>query len=124
MNVLLRITLPVLAVLLFLTPAGNACRLVAADPEGKKDEAKATDLPIKRVVLFSSGVGYFEHEGNINGDAKVELKFQVEEVNDLLKSMVVEDQGEGRVTSVGYGSREPVTRRLKTFSIDLTKNLT
>lgn len=71
----------------------------------EKPADKPTDLPIKRVVLFSSGVGYFEHQGKVQGDATVELRFPVEQINDLLKSMVVEDQGGGRVTSVGYGAR-------------------
>jgi len=97
---------------------------VAQEKKADKEGEKPTDLPIKRVVLFSSGVGYFEHQGKVKGDATVELRFPVEQVNDLLKSMVVEDQDGGRVTSVGYGAREPVTRTLRTFSIDLTKNLT
>ncbi len=77
-------------------------------------------LPLERVVLFSSGVGYFEHAGEVEGDARVELSFREDDVNDLLKSMVVRDYGGGQIGSVGYGSKDPVSKTLKTFSIDLT----
>ena len=56
-------------------------------------EESAVKLPLKRVVLFSSGVGYFQHDGQVRDNAQVELKFKTENINDLLKSMVVEDQG-------------------------------
>src|SRR5215212_4652139 len=78
-------------------------------------------LPIKRVVVFSSGVGYFQHQGKIKGDASVDLKFRVSNINDLLKSMVLEDRGGGQISTVTYGSRDPITKTLQTFSIDLTK---
>src|SRR5688572_10238440 len=57
---------------------------------------QASDLPLGRVVLFSSGVGFYEHDGEVTDDAKVELKFNVDDVNDLLKSMVLQDLGGGK----------------------------
>ena len=50
---------------------------------------RASDVPVKQVVLFSSGVGYFEHFGTVNGDGSTELRFQTEQINDVLKSLVV-----------------------------------
>jgi len=47
--------------------------------------ASAADLPLTRVVLFSSGVGYFERAGQVEGDASLELSFRVEQINDILK---------------------------------------
>lgn len=85
-------------------------------------DEKAAELPVKRVVMFSSGVAFFEHSGEVDGDAKVDLKFNVDDINDLLKSMVLQDQGGGRISTVSYGSKDPITRTLRTFSIDLTKN--
>ena len=58
-------------------------------------------LPLEKVVLFTSGVGYFQHAGEVMGDATVEMTFKAEEVNDLLKSMVVEDEGVLRRMMVG-----------------------
>jgi hypothetical protein len=84
----------------------------------------AAKVPVKRVVLFNSGVGYFEHQGQVDGEATVDLKFNVEDVNDLLKSMIVQDLGGGQVSTVTYGSRDPITKTLQTFAIDLTSNPT
>jgi len=83
-------------------------------------EPAAGSLPLEKVVLFTSGVGFFDRRGQVEGDAEVQLRFNVEDVNDLLKSMVVQDLGGGRVSAVTYGSRDPITRTLKTFAIDLT----
>ena len=95
-----------------------ALPLSAADDEKKE----ATNIPVKRVVMFSSGVAFFEHAGDVEGNATVDLKFNVKDVNDLLKSMVLQDDGGGRISTVSYGSKDPITRTLATFSIDLTKN--
>jgi hypothetical protein len=89
----------------------------------KADDTPAT-LPITRVVLFTSGVGFFEHQGKVQDNADIDLKFNVADVNDLLKSMVLEDQGGGRISTVTYGSRDPITKTLKTFSVDLTREPT
>jgi hypothetical protein len=88
-------------------------RLAAAEPA-------AAELPLEKVVLFTSGVGYFQHGGKVTGDATVEMSFRAENVNDLLKSMVVEDLGGGTVPAVSYASRDPITKTLGTFAIDLT----
>jgi hypothetical protein len=88
------------------------------------DEPQPAAVGLKKVVLFTAGVGYFEHHGPVQGNAAVELKFNVDDVNDLLKSMVVQDTGGGQVSTVTYGSRDPITRTLKTFAIDLTGNPT
>ena len=106
----------VLALLLVLTlvPAVSA-------EEGADGDAS---LPLVRVALFTSGVGFFEHRDTIEGDQRVDLTFNVEDVNDLLKSMVVQDLGGGRISTVTYGSRDPVAKTLQSFAIDLTENLT
>jgi hypothetical protein len=98
--------------------------LVQLNSRGSNAEDTAAGenkLPIKRVVVFSSGVGYFQHQGKVDGDASLDLKFRVNNINDLLKSMVLEDRGGGQISTVTYGSRDPITKTLQTFSIDLTK---
>jgi hypothetical protein len=90
----------------------------------RADEPKGVNLPLKRVVLFSSGVGFFENSGKVDGDAKVEMKFKVDQINDLLKSMVVQDLDGGQVSTVNYGSKDPITKTLKSFAVDLTENPT
>ena len=93
-----------------------ACVLIALPASGDDD----VRLPLKRVVLFTSSVGYFEHEGQITGDQDVELKFHVDNINDLLKSMVLQDLDGGQISRVSYEMQDPVERTLRTFAIDLT----
>ena len=78
-------------------------------------------LPLEKVVLFTSGVGSFQHAGEVTDDTSVEMTFKAEEVNDLLKSMVVEDAG-GAASTVSYASRDPITKTLDTFAVKLTDN--
>ena len=81
-----------------------------------------TALPLSNVVLYSSGVGYFQHDGEVQGQARLELRFKTEAINDLLKSLVVQDFGGGRVSVVTYESRDPMTKTLQSFAINLTGN--
>jgi hypothetical protein len=53
----------------------------------------SADLPITRVVLFSSGVGYFERAGDVEGNTEITLAFRVDQINDMLKSMTLQDLG-------------------------------
>ena len=97
--------------------------LATAGAQEKSDKPKAGEtLPLKKVVLFNSGVGFFEHSAEIQGDARFDLKFNVDDINDLLKSMVLQDLGGGHVSTINYGSKDPITKTLKTFAIDLTEN--
>jgi len=82
----------------------------------------SVSLPLSEVVLYSSGVGFFQRAGSVEGNASVELRFKADDINDLLKSMVVQDFSGGTVASVSYGSRDPLSKSLKSFSIDLTEN--
>src|SRR6201991_2745190 len=92
--------------------------------EAKQDLKPAVNLPITRVVLFNSGVGYFSRSGEVEGDARVDLTFPETDINDLLKSMVLEDFGKGRISAVSYDSREPIARTLSSFAINLNGNPT
>src|SRR3954447_9362002 len=58
------------------------------------------ELPLSRIVLFSSGVGYFQRDGQVTGNAKIDLKFHTQNINDLLKSLVLQDLNGGRVSTV------------------------
>ena len=91
-----------------------------AQPPGNRVEE--FPLPLEKVVLFTSGVGYFQHGGKVNNDAQVEMSFKSEHINDLLKSMVLEDLGGGTVSTVSYASRDPLTKTLETFAVNLTDN--
>jgi hypothetical protein len=84
--------------------------------------ARAAELPVNRIVLFTSGVGYFEREGQVDGNVRVDLQFHTRSINDLLKSLVLQDKGGGRISTVSYDNRDPIDKTLKSFGIDLTQN--
>ena len=54
-------------------------------------------LPIRRVTLYSNGVAYIERRGTVSGHAEIDLSFKQSQVDDVLKSMVVLDLGQGRI---------------------------
>jgi hypothetical protein len=81
-------------------------------------------LPLSTIVLYSSGVGYFQHDGTLTGRAQLDLRFNVGQINDILKSLVVQDFGGEKVSTVTYGSRDPMTRTLGGFAVNLNGNPT
>ncbi|MCX7787011.1 MAG: hypothetical protein N2442_04880 [Spirochaetes bacterium] len=81
-------------------------------------------LPLRRVVLYSNGTTYFEREVQVSGSGGVDLYFRSSDIDDLLKSLVILDPGRDIPPSVSYGSRDPLDRILKSFSIDLSRNPT
>ena len=81
-----------------------------------------TALPLKRIALFSSGVAYFEHSGNVRssqGPTEILLPFDSGAVNDALKSLVVNDPA-STSPSVRYASQNTLERTLKSLKIDLS----
>jgi hypothetical protein len=98
-------------------------RAGAREKAGKGEEGpRSTQLSIGQVVLFSSGVGYFQREGTVEDDARVDLSFPVADVNDLIKSMVLRDLDGGAISAVSIDSSAPTERTLRSFAIDLTRN--
>ena len=67
-------------------------------------------MPLREVVLFSSGVGYFGRAGEINGKTSIPLTFRTSEINDVLKSLVIFDKS-GQ-TSVSFATQDAIARRL------------
>lgn len=71
--------------------------------------AMAADLALKRVALSSGGVAYYEHEAVVEGDAVLNLDVRLDQVDDVLKSIVVYDD-KGGVGSIRLPGREPLTQ--------------
>jgi len=76
-------------------------------------------LPVRRVVLYKNGVGYFEHLGRVRGSQDVYVDFTSAQLNDVLKSLTVLDLSGGRITGVDYNSEAPLARRLATLRLAL-----
>jgi hypothetical protein len=79
----------------------------------------AASLPVRRVVLYKNGVGYFEHLGRVRGSQTVHVDFTSAQLNDVLKSLTALDLSGGRITGVDYNSEAPLARRLSTLRLAL-----
>jgi uncharacterized membrane protein YgcG len=78
-----------------------------------------SDLPIRRVVLYKHGVGYFERETRVDGDQSLSLAFKQREVSDVLKSLTVLDLDGGTVAAVSYDSTTPVEQLLAEIALSI-----
>jgi hypothetical protein len=74
-------------------------------------------LPVKRVVLYKNGVGYFEHSARVRGNQDLGIDFTTAQLNDVLKSLTVVDLGDGRISGVRYNSTAPLDERLKALRL-------
>jgi hypothetical protein len=96
--------------------ASTSQRSTAAEQAASPSAAK---LPVRRVVLYKNGVGYFEHLGRVRGRQDVHIDFTSAQLNDVLKSLTVLDLSGGRITGVDYNSEAPLARRLATLRLTL-----
>src|SRR5262245_50132951 len=81
--------------------------------------AAAQELVLKRVMLSSGGLGYFEYEASVDGDATLKLTVALEQVDDVLKSLVVYDD-KGGVGGLSLPGREPLKQAFKDLPFDET----
>ncbi len=81
-------------------------------------------LPVKRVVLYKNGVGYFEHTARVHGTQDLSIDFTTGQLNDVLKSLTAVDLGDGRVSSVRYNSIAPLDERLKSLRLPFGEQVT
>ena len=112
------------------------CRLVLASVlvvsfvirvnAGQKPIQSATEmtgasarLPVKRVVLYKNGIGYFEHSTRVRGTQDLSIDFTTAQLNDVLKSLTVVDLGKGRISGVRFNSIAPLSQRLRALRLPL-----
>ena len=106
------------ATALGLTLFGPTAKSANEPPKSLKP---ANTLPVTRVVLFNSGVAHFTRSGEIEGNARIDLSFPEADINDLLKSLTLEDE-RGRVSLVNYDSHAPISKTLESFAINLNQS--
>jgi hypothetical protein len=104
------------------TPA-PAARAAAAEASPQGETATAR-LPVRRVVLYKNGVGYFEHLGRVRGNQTLTIDFTSGQLNDVLNSLTVLDLGGGRITAVNYNSEAPLAKRLGALRLPLGEQTT
>src|ERR1700747_1856855 len=96
-------------------------RVAAPAPATNDSSAR---LPVKRVVLYKNGVGYFEHTARVHGTQDLSIDFTTAQLNDVLKSLTAVDLGDGRVSGVRYNSIAPLDERLKALRLPFSEDVT
>src|SRR5258708_11203551 len=105
-----------------------ALRTVGAQVAGALPRVSApsatTALPVRRVVLYKTGVGYFEHVGRVRGTQSVSIDFNTDQLNDVLKSLTILDLGDGRIANVSFNSEAPLAQRLAAQALPVGERTT
>jgi hypothetical protein len=81
-------------------------------------------LPVRRVVLYKSGVGYFEHVGRVSGAQTVSIDLTSGQLDDVLKSLTTVDLGGGQVTGITYNTEAPIEEQLRKLRLPLAPDVT
>ncbi|HEV2688808.1 MAG TPA: hypothetical protein VGV35_09645, partial [Bryobacteraceae bacterium] len=82
----------------------------------------AADLPVREVILYKSGVGYFERAGTLRPGESARLDFKATDMNDVLKSLTLADKSGGKVAGLHYDSSEPLDQKLAKFPFKIEGN--
>src|SRR5690348_13200071 len=77
------------------------------------------EFPIKEITLYKHGVGFFERGGRLAAGESARLDFNASEMNDILKSLTVEERGGGRITGLRYDSMDPLSHKLAEFPFQI-----
>jgi hypothetical protein len=77
--------------------------------------AMSAELPVKQVVLYKNGVGFFERSGELRSGESARLDFNAAEMNDVLKSLSITQRGGGPITGLRYDSAQPLAAKLEEF---------
>jgi hypothetical protein len=80
--------------------------------------ALAADLPVKQVVLYKHGVGFFERAGTLAAGESARLDFNAAEMNDVLKSLTIGSSG-GKITGLRYDAMDPLGHKLAEFPFQI-----
>jgi len=104
------------ALLLPLLLAVPLSLLTAEEPKPNKP---ADPPPVKKVVLYKHGMGYFERQGKVTGNTSVTLAFHVNQMKDLLTSFFAVDLGGGKIGSVQYETKDPLSKQLQDILINV-----
>jgi len=83
------------------------------------EEKKNNSIPLKRVALYKHGIGYFERRGKYKGPGEIELMCGPDEIDDMLKSLLVLSSGGQTISAITYESSKTLETRLSEFGFDL-----
>ncbi len=107
----LRRTSATLAVLAAGLAVGSSWGIAQAPPR----EAP----PVTKVVLYKHGMGYIERQGKVRDTTVLQLSFRADQMKDLLTSFYAVDLSGGRIVSVQYETRDPLSKQLQDILINV-----
>ena len=81
----------------------------------------AENIPLQKVTLYSSGVAHYEHTGTVTGSGKIDLLFSAEQINDVLKSLVITDPGAQNL-SIDYQAENTLKKALESLKVNLSSS--
>ena len=88
-----------------------AAALMAASFAGTALAAEPA-LTLRRVMLSTGGVGYFEYEAKVADNAELRLSVRSDRIDDVMKSIVVYDD-KGGIGTIGLQGREPLREQFR-----------
>jgi len=105
-------------------PAAAPAASASTIPASTIPASTIKDLPVRQVILYKNGIGYFEHAGAVSGNQHVAIDFTSAQLNDVLQSLTVLDENGGRIGGVNYNSTTPLAEQLKSLSLAMSDDPT
>ncbi|MGP0091168.1 MAG: hypothetical protein ACLPKB_14590 [Xanthobacteraceae bacterium] len=82
--------------------------VVAMFVAGLSWNSEAAEMPLKRVVLSTSGLAQFTYSGEFAPGSTLDLSVRLDQVDDILKSLTIFDR-EGAIGAVSLPGKAPLT---------------
>ncbi|MGA8183212.1 MAG: DUF4139 domain-containing protein [Terriglobia bacterium] len=109
----------------------SLCLVVSAPAQTRKPgppepaaNSSAAALPLRRVILYKNGIGYFEHSTQVKGSRELHIDFTTGQLNDALASLTATDLGGGHITSIRFNSIAPLSERLRALHLPINQQTT
>src|SRR5262245_52281118 len=99
-----------------------SARTVSASPATVGTGAQR--LPLRRIILYKSGVGYFEHAGQVRGNQDIQIDLTSSQLDDILKSLTALDLNGGRIAGARYNSQDSTAHHLALLPISMEETPT
>lgn len=82
-------------------------------------DLRKNTVPLKKVVLYKHGMGYFERRGTVDGGTSIEILCGAAEIDDMLKSLMVLTSDGARIDAITYDSAKTLEDRMTEFGFDV-----
>ncbi|MBF9016345.1 MULTISPECIES: hypothetical protein [unclassified Oceanispirochaeta] len=100
-----------------LSAGEGSSESISADRPVSSQQIKS-DMPVKAVTLYSAGLAQIVQETEVTGNEVLLFPVEHKDVNDILKSLRVEDLDGGRVDSVNFASENPLNAVLSDMRVN------